>query len=332
MRSHHPKPLPRNLPMPDSAVSPQRRVVISYQSHQGQYFTERLDGTPLDMLLIPSGSFMMGQTNAEREEIIRLNEEKQYQEFFTDELPRHLVTVPSFFLGKYPITQVQWRVVANYPAIEQELNADPSNFKGDNHPVEQVSWDDATEFCRRLSHYTGRTYCLPSEAEWEYACRASPIAAETTSTGDEVNDVCISPPFHFGETISDELANYCAEDREIDGISYKGSYGRGPIGQYRKETTEVGQFSANQFGLHDMYGNVWEWCEDDWHSNYEGAPNDGSAWVDADRKSIGRLLRGGSWDHVPVDCRSACRNVNSHDNRKNCIGFRVCCVSPRIFS
>ena len=313
--------------MPDPAVSRKNRIVISYQSHQGQYFTERLnDSTPLDMLMIPSGSFMMGQTNAEREEIIRLNEEKQYQEFFTDELPRHLVTVPSFFLGKYPITQVQWRVVASYPAIEQELNADPSNFKGDNHPVEQVSWDDATEFCRRLSHHTGRTYRLPSEAEWEYACRASPIAPESTNTEDEMNDARISPPFHFGETISDELVNYCAEDREIDGTSYKGSYGRGPIGQYREETTEVGQFPANQFGLHDMHGNVWEWCEDDWHSNYEGAPSDGNAWVEADRKSTKRMLRGGSWFNYPVNCRSACRFNRSIDLRHDRIGFRVCCV------
>ncbi len=278
--------------------------------------------------MIPSGSFMMGQTNVEREEIIRLNGEDRYRESFTDELPRHLVTVPSFFLGQYPITQAQWRVVANYPVVEQELNATPSNFKGDNRPVEQVSWDDATEFCRRLSQHTDRTYRLPSEAEWEYACRALPIASETASTGDEMNDVRISPPFHFGETISYELANYCAEDREIDGTSYKGIYGRGPIGQYRQETTEVGQFSANQFGLHDMYGNVLEWCEDDWHSSYEGAPSDGSAWVEADRKSTKRLLRGGSWKHFPVYCRSACRTINSRDFRGSNVGFRVCCVPP----
>ena len=313
--------------MPNPAVNPQKRVVIRYQSHQGQYFTERLDdSTSLDMLLIPSGSFMMGQTNAEREEIIRLNGEERYQKSFTDELPRHPVTVPSFFLGKYPITQAQWRVVANYPSVEQELNPEPSNFRGDNRPVEQVSWDDATEFCRRLSQHTGRTYRLPSEAEWEYACRALPIVAETTSTGDEMNDPRMSPPFHFGETISDELANYCAEDRELHGTLYKGSYGRGPIGQYRKETTEVGQFPANQFGLHDMHGNVLEWCEDDCHSNYESAPSDGSAWVEADRESTKRMLRGCSWFNYPVNCRSACRFNRSHGLRQDRIGFRVCCV------
>ena len=316
--------------MPDKAVSLQKRIVISYQSHQGQYFTERLDdSTPLDMLSIPSGSFMMGQTNAEREEVILLNGKEQYQTPFTDELPRHPVKVPSFFLGKYPITQSQWRVVANYPVVEQELNANPSEFKGDNRPVEQVSWDDATEFCRRLSQHTGRTYRLPSEAEWEYACRALPITvAGTARAGNVFNDGSVSPPFHFGETISDELANYCAEDQEIDGTLYKGNYGQGPTGQYREETTEVGQFLANQFGLHDMHGNVWEWCEDDWHSNYEGAPSEGNAWVEADRESTERLLRGGSWYNIPVYCRSACRHFTSRDFRINGIGFRVCCVPP----
>ena len=219
-------------------------------------------------------------------------------------------------------------MVANCPAIEQELNPELSKFKGDNRPVEQVSWDDAMEFCRRLSHHTGRTYRLPSEAEWEYACRAVPIASESMNTEDGINDFRMSPPFHFGETISDELANYCAEDREIDGTSYQGKYGRGPIGQYRKETTEVGQFPANQFGLYDMPGNVWEWCEDDWHSNYEGAPSDGNAWVEADRESTERLLRGGSWYNIPVYCRSACRHFTSRDFRINGIGFRVCCVLP----
>ena len=314
--------------MPDQAVSSQKRVVISYQSHRGQYFTEHLnDNTSLDMLLIPSGSFMMGQTNTEREEIIQQYGEEGYQKFFIRELPRHPVTVQSFFLGKYPITQAQWRVVANYPVVDQELNPEPSNFQGDNRPVEQVSWDDATEFCRRLSHHTGRTYRLPSEAEWEYACRALPItAAGTARAGDVFNDGSVSPPFHFGQTISDELSNYCAENREVNVTPNKGNYGRGPIGQYRGETTEVGQFPANQFGLHDMHGNILEWCEDDWHSSYEGAPSDGSAWIEVNRESAERVLRGGSWAYNPVDCRSACRSNVSRGNRNRFIGFRVCCV------
>ncbi|MFM7887978.1 MAG: formylglycine-generating enzyme family protein, partial [Pseudanabaena sp.] len=273
--------------MSDTIASPERRIVIGRQTHRGQYFTELLNETThLDMMLIPSGKFMMGQTDAETAELIRLvGEDRYHQNNYTDELPRHLVTVQSFFMGKYPITQAQWRSVAAYPKIERDLKPDPSYFKGDNRPVEQVNWDDATEFCQRLSQHTGRTYRLPSEAEWEYACRAG------TTT-----------PFHFGETLSDELANYAAEDRESGGTLYKGFYGRGVLGQYRKETTEVGQFPANQFGLYDMHGNVWEWCEDDYHNSYNDAPSDGRAWVEADRTNTNRVLRGGSWSYGPEVC------------------------------
>ena len=298
--------------MPDTIASPERRIVISRQTHRGQYFIEPLNETThLDMMLIPSGKFMMGQTDAETAELIRLiGEDRYHQNNYTDELPRHLVTVQSFFMGKYPITQAQWRSVAAYPKIERDLKPDPSNFKGDNRPVEKVDWDDATEFCQRLSQQTGRTYRLPSEAEWEYACRAGTTTA-----------------FHFGETLSDELANYAAEDREIGGKLYKGFYGRGVRGQYRQETTEVGQFPANQFGLYDMHGNVLEWCEDDYHSNYNDAPSDGSAWVETDRTQTNRLLRGGSWDFNPENCRSACRNGITRLN--NTVGIRVWCVPPR---
>ncbi len=138
---------------------------------------------------------------------------------------------------------------------EKGLAPDPSRFKGDNRPVDQVSWADAQEFCKRLSVKTGKDYCLPSEAEWEYACRAG------TTT-----------PFHFGETITTELANY-------DGNS---TYNNGPKGEYREETTDVGLFPANDWGLYDMHGSLWEWCEDDYHSDYNGAPDDGSAWVESD--------------------------------------------------
>ncbi len=292
--------------------TPTRRLVISRQTHRGQYFTERLnETTQLDMMLIPSGSFLMGQTESEREELIRQVGEDDYQKYYARELPGHKVTVPSFFLGKYPITQAQWRAVAAYPEAESDLPPDPSHFKGDNRPVEQVSWDDATEFCRRLSQHTGRTYRLPSEAEWEYACRAG------TTT-----------PFHYGETLSDELANYCAQDRESEGKLYKGVYGRGILGQYREETTDVGQFPANPFGLYDMHGNVLEWCEDDFHPSYEDAPDNGSAWVDSDRTETDRLLRGGSWYVGPRYCRSADRDGITRAFRGGTVGFRVCCVPP----
>ncbi|MFN7657571.1 MAG: formylglycine-generating enzyme family protein, partial [Dolichospermum sp.] len=155
------------------------------------------------------------------------------------------------------------------------------------------------EFCLRLSQYTGRTYSLPSEAQWEYACRAG------TTT-----------PFHFGETITTDLANY----------NGKYSYGQGPKGVYREETTAVGSFGvANNFGLYDMHGNVWEWCQDHWHSNYEGAPTDGSAWLSNKEDSNERLLRGGSWLDLPGYCRSAYRLNDLLDDYFNSIGFRVVC-------
>jgi formylglycine-generating enzyme required for sulfatase activity len=299
--------------MSKGTTIPERRLIISRQTHRGQYFTELLDDNPpLDMMLIPGGTFLMGQTEAEKAELIHQVGEDTYQKYYTDELPRHAVTVPSFFMGKYPITQAQWRAVAAYPAVAQELDPDPSRFKGNRRPVERVSWDDATEFCQRLSQRTERTYRLPSEAEWEYACRAG------TTT-----------PFHFGETLSDDLANYAAQDEEIDGTLYKGAYGRGISGQSRQETTEVGQFPANPFGLYDMHGNVLEWCEDDYHRDYNSAPDDGSAWIDVDRTNTHRLLRGGSWTLNPRHCRSAVRDADPRDRRSVNFGFRVCCVPPR---
>jgi formylglycine-generating enzyme required for sulfatase activity len=294
-------PLFTTLPMPDATSA--RRLVISRQNHRGQFFPEPLDDAiRLDMMQIPGGTFLMGSPPDEPENS-------------SSEQPQHEVTVPSFFMARTPITQAQWRVVAGFDRVDQGLDPDPSRFKGGNRPVERVSWDDAIEFCQRLSQRIGRTYRLPSEAEWEYACRAG------TTT-----------PFHFGETLSDELANYCAQDEEIEGRLYKGAYGRGILGQYRKETTEVAQFPANSFGLYDMHGNVWEWCEDDWHGNYEGAPNDGSAWLESSREETSKLLRGGSWYFTPRNCRSASRYYDRRGGRVNAVGFRVLCVPPRLSS
>jgi len=156
-------------------------------------------------------------------------------------------------------------------------------------------WDDAKAFCDRLSQHTGQTFRLPSEAEWEYACRAG------TTT-----------PFYFGETITPDLVNY-------DG-NYP--YGKAPEGKYRAETTPVGSFPPNAFGLHDMHGNVWEWCEDVWHENYEGVPTDGSAW-ETGRDHSYRLLRGGSWHDNAVWCRAALRDKGTPDYRDFNVGLRV---------
>jgi formylglycine-generating enzyme required for sulfatase activity len=180
-----------------------------------------------------------------------------------DEGPQHLVQLQGFFLSQTPITQAQWREVADWKpnkaerAWSKKLNPNPSHFKGDQRPVEQVYWDDAMEFCHRLSLRSGRSYTLPSEAQWEYACRAG------TKT-----------PFCFGDTISPELANY-------DGNYVYGNADAdadGPKGIYREQTTPVGMFPANAWGLQDMHGNVYEWCLDEWHESYEGAPIDGRAW------------------------------------------------------
>jgi formylglycine-generating enzyme required for sulfatase activity len=279
-----------------------------------RYYTEPLEGLgdalPLQMLLIPGGTFTMGSPDDEPERV-------------DSEGPQHEVTVPQFFMGRYPITQAQWRAVAAMPKDNRALKPDPSRFKGDNRPVEQVSWHDAVEFCARISRQTGRSYRLPTEAEWEYACRAG------TTT-----------PFHFGKTLTTEVANY-------DGNH---TYADGSKGEYRKGTTPVDQFNiANAFGLCDMHGNVLEWCQDHWHDNYEGAPTDGSAWMvksesqgtplrggsrrsyiyEAKGDSGRHVVRGGSWFGDPWVCRSAFRLRDGPDLRDDSLGFRVCCSPPR---
>jgi len=227
----------------------------------------------LEMIAIPDGSFWMGSPDGVGHD---------------DERPRHQVAIAPFWISKYPITQAQYHAIAG---------GNPSNFKGDQRPVEQVSWWEAIAFCEKLREKSDRVFRLPSEAEWEYTCRAG------TET-----------PFYFGEIISTEQANY-------DGNS---TYGSGKKGEYRKQTTDVGIFPANAFGLYDIHGNVWEWCADHWHGNYDDEPTDGSAWITANDKDS-RLLRGGSWSNDPDDCRSAYRHYNSPGNQNDNIGFRVAC-------
>jgi formylglycine-generating enzyme required for sulfatase activity len=223
------------------------------------------------MVYVPGGSFTMGS------------------EEYDNEKPRHVVMVPSFYMGKFQVTQEQYL---------QIMGTNPANWQDAKLPVEQVYWDDAQVFCQKLSAKTGKKYRLPSEAEWEYACRAK------TDT-----------PFYFGETITTELANYNGDYVYKSGVK----------GVYRSKTAPVGSFPANGFGLHDMHGNVWEWCEDNWHKNYQGAPTDGSAWIsgnDNDSQSV-RLLRGGSWNYGPFNCRSAYRSRRSADISYYYVGFRV---------
>jgi formylglycine-generating enzyme required for sulfatase activity len=277
-------------------------VIIHRQSKQDWQYLEALaEGLTLELVEIPSGQFLMG---APKDEL----------ESGSSERPQHQVTLSEFYMGKFPVTQAQWRFVSGLPQIERSLDPNPSRFEGNDRPVENVSWLDATEFCARLSEWTKRLYRLPSEAEWEYACRAG------TTT-----------PFHFGETIDAEVANYSAQDKKIGSTNYSGKYGRGQLGEYRKQTTPVGSLrSANQFGLFDMHGNVWEWCEDHWHENYQNAPIDGNAWIEPEaEEDAARVRRGGSWFLDPRYCRSASRLGFDAGIRSYYLGFRVVCSAPR---
>jgi len=251
------------------------------------------EGVELTMVQIPAGSFQMGSPKDEPERLAR-------------EGPQHQVSLPSFFMAQTPITQAQWAVVASWRRVGRDLKPEPARFKGPNRPVEQVSWLDAQEFCLRLNKRfnkrlgDGFSYGLPSEAQWEYACRAG----STT-------------PFHFGATLTPELANY-------DG-NY--TYADGPKGPYRQETTDAATFPANQWGLNDMHGNVWEWCADHWHDSYNFAPGDHLPWcIPAAPDDHQMLLRGGSWRFIPGGCRSACRGGSHPDNQHSYVGFRVCCL------
>ncbi|NJM61977.1 MAG: formylglycine-generating enzyme family protein, partial [Oscillatoriales cyanobacterium RU_3_3] len=242
------------------------------------YFPEDLGkGIVMEMVYIPEGKFLMGSPETE----------EGRQEY---EGPQHQVTVPAFLAGKYPITQAQWQAV---------IGNNPSDFKGEKRPVEQVNWYEAVEFCQILSEKTGKNYRLLSEAEWEYACRAG------TSTS-----------FYFGNKIPEESVNYSYVTRELIEDP--------PYG----ETTDVGIFPPNAFGLYDMHGNVTEWCSDLWHYDYQWAPHDGSSWEHDESSwetdvSESRELRGGSWSSEAKYCRAACRDSYPADKSDNCIGFRV---------
>ncbi|MEM1170907.1 MAG: SUMF1/EgtB/PvdO family nonheme iron enzyme [Cyanobacteria bacterium P01_H01_bin.35] len=264
---------------------------INHHSYKAAFFTEDLgNGVILEMVSIPGGTFMMGSPE---------NEEGR----FDNESPQHQVTLQPFYMSKYPITQNQYQAI---------MGKNPSNFTGGKLPVEFVSWYDATEFCQKLSQKTGKNYGLPSESQWEYACRAG------TTT-----------PFYFGETITSELVNY----------NGKYTYADAPKGKFREQTTDVGSFPPNAFGLYDMHGNVWEWCQDLWRDNYEDAPTDGSPWESEVETKKGVLraknkkgvLRGGCWSYYPWYCRIASRYFNYPDIRCNEWGFRIV-SSSRVLS
>jgi len=255
--------------------------IVNRRNLQAKYFVEDLgNGVNLEMVEIPGGTFMMGSPEGE-------------EGGYDGESPQHQVTVPSFYMGKYVVTQAQYEAI---------MGKNSSRFKGKKRPVENVSWNDGVTFCQRLSLKTRRTYRLPSEAEWEYACRAG------TTT-----------PFYFGETITSDLVNYNGNL----------TYASAPEGEDREQTTDVGTFPPNRFGLYDMHGNVWEWCADPWHDNYKGAPTDGGVWLGNGNNSP-FPLRGGSWGDSPSNCRSAFRfNSNWAVRDLFDLGFRVACAFGR---
>jgi formylglycine-generating enzyme required for sulfatase activity len=221
-----------------------------------------------EMVEIPAGSFDMGSNNGE-----------------PNEKPMHSVTVAKpFAIGKTEVTQAQWHAV---------MRNNPSYFQacGDNCPVEQVSWNDIQEFIKKLNAKTGKNYRLPSEAEWEYACRAG------------------------------KQQEYCGSDIP-DRVSWNGANSGSFLSN---KPHPVATKHPNTFGLYDMSGNVWEWVEDNFHDNYDGAPADGSAWLDG---SSMHVLRGGSWGYEPRFSSAAARNGFGGGIRYYSYGFRLAETLP----
>ena len=251
--------------------------VESYHEHQIRYFREYIGGNfwhrqHLELVKIPGGNFVMGASASENKHTER-------------EQPQHRVEIQPFYFGRYPITQAQYQLL---------LGENSAHFRGAEHPIENVNYYQAIEFCEILAKKTGRAYRLPSEAEWEYACRSG------TTT-----------PFHCGAAMMADLAN-------LDG---REGYNRSPESEYRQTTTPVGLFPPNAFGLYDMHGNVLEWCSDNWQETYHKAPNHGKPWLDGDPNY--HPVRGGSWDTPPRSCRSASRCPMSAFYCDRSIGFRV---------
>ena len=268
--------------------------VIKEGTKQAKSYSENLaEGIALEMVEIPSGSFLMGSEK----------EEEYSGRYDKNEMPQHKVNVPTFYLGKFEVTQAQWKFVAALPKVNIDIKAKPSVFRGDDSPVEQITWDDAVEFCARLSKHTGKEYRLPTEAEWEYACRAG------TDT-----------MYSFGDSITLTQVNFT-------GIMSGHYRGPDPDG-YLAQTFAVGTSKvANNFGLFDMHGNVWEYCQDVWHESYEGAPTDGSAWLTGGDQTK-RIARGGSWICRGGACHSAYRNDLELTWKRNDYGLRVAMTVP----
>ncbi len=278
------QPVPGHLPPPISSRLPifQRGPIMAQvTSGLKPGHTFRDFDSAPEMVVIPAGAFMMGSKDGG---VWGWGQER----------PVHKVTIPqAFAAGKYPVTFAEWDAAVAAGGVSR-TPGDAGWGRG-RRPVIKVSWDDAQAYIRWLnSKVGGYPYRLLSEAEWEYACRAGTTTA-----------------YSFGDTIRQDQAEF--SDNVLEGIG-KDLIGKG-------KTVEVGFFPTNAFGLHDMHGNVWEWCQDCWHNNYKGAPNDGSAWTAGD--CDWRVARGGSWYNAPGNSRSAYRLRLITGYRVNCLGFRV---------
>jgi len=247
----------------------------------------------MKLVLVPAGKFMMGSTQDQQDAAKKeLAKAGIPDADLSDEGPQREVTISKpFYLGVYEVTQAQY---------EQIMGKNPSNFKDAKNPVETVSWDEAVEFCKKLSEKTGKKVHLPTEAQWEYACRAG---SKTM--------------FSFGDDVAElhKYGNYCDKSNTL-GVPWQDK----AHDDGHDKTAPVGSFKANAFGLYDMHGNVWEWCADGYQDSYKGledkdppGPKDGTL----------RVLRGGGWFGTPVFCRSANRIRNVPGFRFSLIGLRV---------
>jgi formylglycine-generating enzyme required for sulfatase activity len=260
---------------------------------EAQAYTETAGGAAIEMVLVPAGKYLMGSP---------LNEAGRDG----DEGPQHEVSVSSFYIGKYEVTQAQWRAVVALPRVKIDLNPDPSYFKGDTLPVEQVRWEEAVEFCDRLSTATGKPYRLPTESEWEYACRArttGPFAGGLDGMG-WYGDNSGRSRLDSDKIWKTDRSNYVKRMLE-NGC----------------RTRSVGQKKPNGFGLYDMHGNVWEWCMDWFSKDYysQRASDNPTGPV----SGTDRVFRGGGWGDSERNCRSALRSGDTLTYRSPDLGFRI---------